>query len=187
MSKRRTLVLTFLLLSGSALADDFVGQASVVDGDTLDCASGSGVSTRRRAANCAAARTVCNIAAARRLQTTSIPSSLVVRLTACRSTSTHMAARSQPVRLAAPISANGSFATALRWIGCNTRKADMTPFSAMPNAPAAESGKGATSSRGFIAPASARAESQPRVRMTPVLIRDRSSRRHAHRLHEYQI
>jgi endonuclease YncB( thermonuclease family) len=36
MIKCRTLVLMLLLLSGSALADDFVGQASVVDGDTLE-------------------------------------------------------------------------------------------------------------------------------------------------------
>src|SRR6201998_4572501 len=36
MIKRRTLVLMLLLLSGGALADDFVGQASVVDGDTLE-------------------------------------------------------------------------------------------------------------------------------------------------------
>src|SRR5262252_5887351 len=34
--KRPTLVLMLLLLSGGALADDFVGQASVVDGDTLE-------------------------------------------------------------------------------------------------------------------------------------------------------
>src|SRR5260370_1282948 len=36
MIKCRTLVLMLLMLSGGALADDFVGQASVVDGDTLD-------------------------------------------------------------------------------------------------------------------------------------------------------
>lgn len=36
MSKRRALILTFLLLSGAASAADFVGQASVIDGDTLD-------------------------------------------------------------------------------------------------------------------------------------------------------
>ena len=36
MIKCRTLVLMLLLLSGGALADDFVGQASVVDGDTLE-------------------------------------------------------------------------------------------------------------------------------------------------------
>src|SRR5260370_20864765 len=36
MNKRRTLVLVLLLLSGAAFADDFVGQASVVDGDTLE-------------------------------------------------------------------------------------------------------------------------------------------------------
>jgi hypothetical protein len=36
MIKRPTLVLMLLLLSGGALADDFVGQASVIDGDTLE-------------------------------------------------------------------------------------------------------------------------------------------------------
>jgi endonuclease YncB( thermonuclease family) len=36
MIKRRTLVLMILLLSGGARADDFAGQASVVDGDTLE-------------------------------------------------------------------------------------------------------------------------------------------------------
>jgi hypothetical protein len=36
MIKRWTLVLMLLLVSGEALADDFVGQASVVDGDTLE-------------------------------------------------------------------------------------------------------------------------------------------------------
>lgn len=36
MSKRRVLVLMLLLLSSAALADNFVGQASVIDGDTLE-------------------------------------------------------------------------------------------------------------------------------------------------------
>ncbi len=36
MMKRRTLVLMVVLLSGGALADDFIGQASVIDGDTLE-------------------------------------------------------------------------------------------------------------------------------------------------------
>src|SRR5689334_7792597 len=36
MITRRTLVLMLLLLSGGALADDLIGQASVVDGDTLE-------------------------------------------------------------------------------------------------------------------------------------------------------
>src|SRR3979490_700256 len=36
MNKRRTLILILVLLSGAAFADDFVGQASVVDGDTLE-------------------------------------------------------------------------------------------------------------------------------------------------------
>lgn len=36
LSRRITLVLTLLLLSRAVLAADFVGQASVIDGDTLD-------------------------------------------------------------------------------------------------------------------------------------------------------
>src|SRR6267142_5483013 len=36
MIKDRTFVLMLILLSGSALADNFVGQASVIDGDTLE-------------------------------------------------------------------------------------------------------------------------------------------------------
>ena len=36
MIKHRTLLLMLLLLSGGALADDLVGQASVVDGGTLE-------------------------------------------------------------------------------------------------------------------------------------------------------
>lgn len=36
MIKRRILVVLLLLLPGGALADDLVGQASVVDGDTLE-------------------------------------------------------------------------------------------------------------------------------------------------------
>src|ERR1700745_545619 len=36
MNKRRTLALILLLLSGATFADDLVGKASVVDGDTLE-------------------------------------------------------------------------------------------------------------------------------------------------------
>jgi endonuclease YncB( thermonuclease family) len=36
MIERLGLLLLFVLLSGGAMADDFVGQASVVDGDTLE-------------------------------------------------------------------------------------------------------------------------------------------------------
>ncbi|MEH2535090.1 vacuolar-type H+-ATPase catalytic subunit A/Vma1 [Bradyrhizobium sp. AZCC 1588] len=70
MIKRRTLVLMLLLLSGGARADDFAGQASVVDGDTLEIhgAFGSGVSMRRRAASYAAASIVRNIVVAERQQ-----------------------------------------------------------------------------------------------------------------------
>ena len=36
MIKRRVLVLMLLVMSSTAVADDFVGQASVIDGDTLE-------------------------------------------------------------------------------------------------------------------------------------------------------
>ena len=36
MSKRRVLVSMLLLLSSAVVADEFVGQASVIDGDTLE-------------------------------------------------------------------------------------------------------------------------------------------------------
>jgi hypothetical protein len=67
------------------IADDFVGQVSVIDGDTLDIhgpISGSGASMHRRAASYAEAKTVRNFAVARRQRTTSTRSSPGVRLTA---------------------------------------------------------------------------------------------------------
>jgi hypothetical protein len=135
MMKRRTLVLMLLLLSGGALADDFVSQASVVDGDTLEI-HGTRIRPRRKAASYAAARTVCNIVVARRQRTTLTHSLPGVRSTAHPSTSIHMAGRLRPVRLVAPISAHGLFAEASRWIGLNTRKADMVALSVTPNVPA---------------------------------------------------
>ena len=70
----------------------------------MESASGSGVSTRRRAASCAAAKTVCNIVVGRKQQTTSTHSLPGVRLAARPLAPTRMAERSRPVRLVAPIS-----------------------------------------------------------------------------------
>jgi endonuclease YncB( thermonuclease family) len=50
---------------------------------------------------------------------------------------------------------------AWRWIGANTRTVDMMAPGTTPNVPAGKSGRAAMSSRGSIAPASARTESRP--------------------------
>ncbi|MEH2595086.1 hypothetical protein V1278_001999 [Bradyrhizobium sp. AZCC 1577] len=141
--------------------------------------SGCGVSTRRRAASYAAARTVRNIVVVRRQQRTSTHSLPGVRLAARQLASTHMAGQLRPVQPAAPTSANGLCARAWRWIGPNTPKADMMALSATPNTAAAESGRAATSSRGSIAPASVQAESPPTVRTTQMLILDGTPMRSA--------
>ena len=79
MSKRRTLVmLMILLLSGGACADDFVGQASVVDGDTLEIHGTRirlwGVDAPESSQLCRGEDSV-SIAVARRQPTISTPSS----------------------------------------------------------------------------------------------------------------
>jgi endonuclease YncB( thermonuclease family) len=76
--RRIPAMLALLLLSGVASAGDFVGQASVIDGDTLEI---HGTRIRlwgidyRKAASYAAVRIAPNTAAARWPQTTSTPSS----------------------------------------------------------------------------------------------------------------
>jgi hypothetical protein len=180
MMKRRTLVLMLLLLSGGALADDFVGQASVIDGDTLEIHGIRirlwGIDAPESSQLCRGDDSLqyrCGAQAANDLDTF-----IAGRPVNCPPLSpTPMAGRLRPARSAAPISANGLCARAWRWICPNTRRVDTTALSATPNAQAWESGKAATSSRGSTAPVSERTESQPRVQMTPTLIRDLSSRR----------
>jgi hypothetical protein len=83
-------------------------------------------STRRRAASYAVARTVHSTAVARRQRTISTLTLPDAPSTVSRSASTHLAAPLRLVLSMAPISANGSCAMALHWIGFNTRKADTT-------------------------------------------------------------
>ncbi|MGY4314985.1 hypothetical protein ACVWW1_004312 [Bradyrhizobium sp. JR3.5] len=70
------------------------------------------------------------------------------------------------------ISANGLYAMALRWIGLNTLRVGITKLSARPNAPARDSGRAASSSRGSIVHASAQVESRPPVRTMQMPILD---------------
>jgi hypothetical protein len=173
MIKDRTFVLMLILLSGSALADNFVGQASVIDGDTLEIHGTRirlwGVSAPESSQLCRgddSSQYRCGAEAANDLD-----AFIARRPVNCVPLSLDPYGRTvATVRSAAPILVNGLCATALHWIGPNTRRADMMALSATPNAPAEESGRAATSSRGSIAPASARAESRPPVRtmQTPI-------------------
>jgi hypothetical protein len=166
----------FALLSSVALADGFIGQASLSRAIRLkymERTSGFGVSMLRRAVSSAAAKTACNIVAARRPRTILMLSSPGAPSTAYRLASTSMAARSQPVRSVAQTSANGLCRAALRWIGPNTQKVDMPGLSRRPSVVPAEFGRAAMSSRGSIAPVSARTESPPAALTTQTPIRDR--------------
>ncbi len=179
MSKRRALVSMLLLLSSGALADDFIGQASVIDDDTLQIHGTHvrlwGIDAPESGQLCRgedSSQYRCGAQAANDL------SAYIARRppsTVSRSASTHMAAPLRPVLSTAPISANGSCAMALLWIGFNTRKADTPGLSEMPSVPGEVSGRAATSSRGCIVPASAPAESPPTVRTTQMPILDGSS------------
>ena len=100
-----------------------------------------------------------------------LSASVMIPAAAC-SSSTHMGERSQHVRSGALISANGSCAMVLRWIGLNTRKASMVRLSATPNAPVRGSGRAAMSSHGCIAPASAQTESRLPAQTTRTRIRE---------------
>ena len=98
----------FALLSSVALADGFIGQASLSRAIRLkymERTSGFGVSMLRRAVSSAAAKTACNIVAVRRPRTTLTPSLPAVPSFVSQSASTRMAARSQPVRSVAQTSA----------------------------------------------------------------------------------
>src|SRR4051812_13040348 len=81
-----------------------------------------------------------------------------------------MAARSRPVRLAAPISLNGWCAAALRWTGRNFQRGDTRLLNATPNMLAAASGKAVMLNPGSIGPVFARAEIPQTARTTQTRI-----------------
>lgn len=157
------------LLSSAALADDFVGQASVIDGDTLEIHGTRirlwGIDAPESSQLCRGEDGLqysCGAQAANDLDA----SLRGVLSTVTQSTSTNMAARSQPVPSVVRTSANGLCLAASLWIGPNTRKADMPGCRAKPSGPAVDSGRAAMSSPGSTVLASARAGSRPPARMT---------------------
>jgi hypothetical protein len=129
------------------IADDFVGQVSVIDGDTLDIHGPHirlwGVDAPESSQLCRgedSSQFRCGAQAANDLD------AFIARrpVNCSRATLIDM------------VSANGSCAMALHWIGLNTRRADMTALSAMLNH--RPGNWAATSSRGSIALASVRME-----------------------------
>lgn len=167
-----------LLLSSAALADNFVGQASVIDGDTLEIHGTRirlwGVDAPESTQLCRGDDSLqyrCGSKAANDLD-----AYIARRPASCvPSASTGMAAQWQPVRSQAGISGNGLCATVSRWIGLNIRRADITKLSAKLSALGRACGREAMSSRGSIALASAPAETRPHVRTMQMPILDGDS------------
>ncbi|WP_439410267.1 thermonuclease family protein [Bradyrhizobium sp. DASA03076] len=99
-----------MLLSSAALADNFVGQASVIDGDTLEI---HGTRIRLWGVDAPESTQLCRgedslqypVVRKRRMISTLTLSG--APSTVSRSTSIHMAAQWQPVRSHAGISGNG--------------------------------------------------------------------------------
>jgi endonuclease YncB( thermonuclease family) len=84
---RATTVILFLLLALPAMADDLTGQASIIDGDTLEIHGTRirlGGSTRRKAVSFAAMKAATSTGAALRRRTISISSSSAARSIAFR-------------------------------------------------------------------------------------------------------
>ena len=173
MIKRRTLVLMLLLFSGEAVADDLVGQASVVDGDTLEI---HGIHIRLWGIDSPESSQLCRGEDSSQYRCGAQVANELDAFIAWRPVSCSPVSSDRYGRTVATCSVGGTDlgewlvrkGLALDWPQYS--KADMTALSATPNTPAAESGRAATSRRGSIEPASAQAESPPTVRMTQMPI-----------------
>jgi hypothetical protein len=144
----------------SARAEELSGQASVIDGDTLEIHGrefACGVSTRPNTISFAEVTIASLIAAAPRRRSNWMRSSAAARFTAHRRIWTAMDVPSRAAGRTRRISANGWLAMALPWIGRATPRGDTPRLSATRNGLAAECGPVATSSLGTTEPASARA------------------------------
>jgi hypothetical protein len=122
-------VLLLPALSGRSMADDLVGKASVIDGDTLEIDATRirlGELMRRKTISCAEPTTASSIDAAQGRQL-SLPISLRgARLAVSLSVSIKSGRHLQYALWMASTSGTGSSGTGSRWIGRNIRKANMT-------------------------------------------------------------
>jgi|GEM_PF-2112141 len=174
MSKRRVLVLMLLLLSSAAFADSFVGQASVIDGDTLEIHG-----TRIR---------LWGVDAPESTQLCRGEDSLQYRCGSKAANDLDAYIARRPVNcvpLSLDRTAHGrdlfSRGGGSRGMACaQWSRARLAPIfeghiaklSARLSARARDSGRAATSSRGSIVHASAQAESRPTVRTMQMPILD---------------
>jgi len=167
-----------LLTAGPVLAEDLTGQASVIDGDTIEI---HGTRIRLwelmlpKAPSCVVAKIAFNTDAARKQGTISTYS-LRTELSAARPFHwINTAAQSQLGVWATPIWVNGSSATVSRSTGRIIPEACTIKSNETPSMPGA-GGRAAMSSPGFTGPASERAASQPGVRTTRTrILKDASS------------
>jgi len=166
----------FALLSSVALADDFIGQASVVDGDTLEI---HGTRIRLWGIDAPESSQLCRGEDSLQYRCGAQAANDLDAFIARRPVNCVPLSLDQYGRTVATCSVGGAdlgdglCRAALRWIGPNTQKVDMPGLSRRPSVVPAESGRAAMSSRGSIAPVSARTESPPAALTTQTPIRDR--------------
>ncbi len=174
MSTHRTpVMLMILLLLSAASANDLVGQASVVDGDTLEIhgtrirlwgidAPESGQLCRDADSDlyqcgAKAANDLDTFIARRPVDCTPVAEDQYGWTVAtCSVGGADLGEWLQPVPSPVPISENGLCTMVSRWIGRNIRKASTAPPSARPIVRVAGCGRAAMWSRGCVAAASGR-------------------------------
>ncbi|MGY4298802.1 endonuclease YncB(thermonuclease family) [Bradyrhizobium sp. i1.4.4] len=166
--RRTAVALILAILSSVALADDFVGQASVIDGDTLEM---HGVRIRLWGIDAPESSQLCRGEDSLQYRCGAQAANDLDAFIARRPVNCVPVSLDPYGRTVATCSVAGRdlgewrlCATALRWIGLNTRRANIAKLSARLSAPARDSGRAATSSHGSIVHASAQAESRPPVR-----------------------
>lgn len=144
--RRITVALMIALLSSVALADQFVGQVIVIDGDTLEIHGTRirlwGVDAPESSQLCRGEDSLQYRCGARAAN--DIDAFVAHRPVNCVSVSLDRYGRTVATcSVGGEDLANGLSFTDLRWIGLSTRKADMAGLSTMPSGPVGESGKGA--------------------------------------------
>jgi hypothetical protein len=166
---RSLITLMFLLGSSTAFANDLVGQASIIDGDTLEIHGTRirlwGVDAPESSQLCRGADSNlyrCGANAANDLDTF-----IARRPVNCTPVSEDQYGRSVAICSVggADLGENGLFAMVSRWIGRNIRKGSTTPPSAKPIVRGGGFGRAATWRHGCFAGASGPAAPRPTVRM----------------------
>jgi hypothetical protein len=158
----------FVTLAAPALSNDLIGNASIIDGDTLEIHGSRirlwGIDAPESTQLCRGSDSLqyrCGARAANDLD-----AFIAKRPVNCiRSRWTSTGGQWRHVRSTVSISGNGWCAAALRSTGRSIQSASTTQPSAMPSMPGAVCGRAAMSSRGYIVRALGKAAGPPTVRM----------------------